>query len=47
MTTVDPALHGLPQSLFTFFMLMLVTAADNFVQMFFGWEGVGLVSPTC
>jgi len=30
-------------SLFTFFMLMLV-AADNLVQMFFGWEGVGLAS---
>jgi NADH-quinone oxidoreductase subunit L len=40
--------HGKPRfmaylSLFTFFMLMLVTA-DNFVQLFFGWEGVGLCS---
>ena len=30
-------------SLFTFAMLMLVTS-DNFLQMYFGWEGVGLAS---
>ncbi|MBO1073537.1 NADH-quinone oxidoreductase subunit L [Roseomonas marmotae] len=30
-------------SLFTFMMLMLVTA-DNLAQLFFGWEGIGLAS---
>ena len=30
-------------SIFTFFMLVLVTS-DNFVQMFLGWEGIGLAS---
>lgn len=30
-------------SLFTFFMLTLISS-DNFLQMFLGWEGVGLSS---
>jgi len=30
-------------SIFTFFMLILVSA-DNYLQMFFGWEGIGLAS---
>ena len=30
-------------SLFTFFMMVLVTG-DNFIQMFLGWEGIGLCS---
>jgi proton-translocating NADH-quinone oxidoreductase chain L len=30
-------------SIFTFFMLILVTS-DNYLQLFFGWEGIGLAS---
>lgn len=41
----DPAYHRFfaYMSLFTFFMLVLVMA-NNFLVLFFGWEGVGLVS---
>src|SRR4029077_16078684 len=39
----DPARVFAYLSLFTFAMLMLVTA-DNLAQLFFGWEGVGLAS---
>ncbi|GDX36849.1 NADH:ubiquinone oxidoreductase subunit L [Alphaproteobacteria bacterium] len=41
----DPAIARFMSylSLFTFFMLMLVSA-DNFLQLFFGWEGVGVAS---
>ncbi|MDP6925571.1 MAG: NADH-quinone oxidoreductase subunit L, partial [Rhodospirillales bacterium] len=41
----DPAIPRFMSylSLFSFFMLMLITA-DNLVQLFFGWEGVGLAS---
>jgi NADH:ubiquinone oxidoreductase subunit 2 (subunit N) len=41
-TTRSPAVNQVA-TLFTFAMLMLVTS-DNLVQMFFGWEGVGLAS---
>ncbi|MDF3055017.1 MAG: nuoL [Gammaproteobacteria bacterium] len=41
----DPAYHRFfsYMSLFTFFMLVLVMG-NNFLMLFFGWEGVGLVS---
>jgi NADH-quinone oxidoreductase subunit L len=41
----DPGYHRFfaYMSLFTFFMLVLVTG-NNFLMLFFGWEGVGLVS---
>src|SRR5690606_32216739 len=41
----DPGYHRFfaYMSLFTFFMLVLVSG-NNFLMLFFGWEGVGLVS---
>ena len=41
----DPYIHRFMSylSLFTFFMIVLVTS-DNYVQLFIGWEGVGLCS---
>ena len=43
MTHTDRAFFALFVAMFTFAMLALVTS-DNLLQMFFGWEGVGLAS---